>query len=106
MIKFRPDVPESDPDRIRDIEDYPEPIPDGLRPFYTYLPEKGHCIRIIPSILEEQAAKQGPGQISIPCSGQNRAALRDQMGAGISGGADLFHSRLHGLRLPPDDTEY
>ncbi|MGB6066953.1 MAG: hypothetical protein WBG50_19280 [Desulfomonilaceae bacterium] len=105
MIKFRPDVPESEPDRIHDIEDYPEPIPDGLRPFYIYLPDKGHCIRIIPSMLEDQAAKQDPDKYLYPAPVKTvlRCGIRWMQGYPV---APIPFIPGHGLAVPPDDTEY
>ena len=105
MIKLRPEAQDTDSGRIPDIEDYPDPIPDELRPFYTYLPEQGHCIRIIPSMLEEEATKGNPDKYLYPAPVKTvlRCGIRWVQGYPV---APIPFIPGHGLAVPPDDAEY
>jgi hypothetical protein len=105
MIGLHPEAPETEPGRIPDIEDYPEPIPEGLRPYYTYLPDQGHCIKVIPSMFEEEATKGDPDKYLYPAPVKTvlRCGIRWVQGYPV---APIPFIPGHGLAVPPDDAEY
>jgi len=86
------------------IDDYPGIIPPELRPFYAYLGEQGHSIRIIPSTLENEAAKGNPEDYMHPAPVKTvlRCGIRWIKGYPV---APIPFIPGHGLAVPPDDTE-
>ena len=52
MMEFRAEPESTEDDEAKKNEEYLNRIPQNLRTFYTYLPDKGHCINIIPSMFE------------------------------------------------------
>jgi hypothetical protein len=86
------------------IDDYPGVIPDELYPFYTYEPDQGHCIKIIPSMLEDEALQADPDQylLSAPVKTVLRCGYRWMKGFPV---APIPYLPGHGLAVPPEDTE-
>ncbi len=103
MIHFRPE-PEIAQKAAYTAEDYSGYISPELRPFYAYIPEQGHCIRIIPSILEDEVIK-GEGEqhlVPAPVKTVIRCGVRWIEGLPI---APIPFIPGHGLAVPPEDTE-
>ena len=86
------------------IENYPGEIPIDLRDFYVYLPELGHCIRVIPSLLEESAMEGVPEDFLHPAPVKTvlRCGIRWKRGFPV---APIPFIPGHGLAVPPEDTE-
>lgn len=85
--------------------DYPGFIPLDLREFYIYSPDKGHCIKIIPSILEMEATKENPEQFLRPAPVKTvlRCGFRWLKGYPV---APIPFIPSHGLAIPPEDLEF
>lgn len=86
------------------IDDYPGVIPEQLRAFYDYLPEQGHCIRVIPSMFEDKAMEGNPTDFLYPAPVKTvlRCGIRWAKGYPV---APIPFIPGHGLAVPPDDTE-
>ncbi len=86
-------------------DDYPGIIPSELKPFYVYLADKGHCLTIIPSILEAEAAQGDPNEYLHPAPVKTvlRCGVRWINGLPV---APIPFIPGHGLAVPPDDTEF
>lgn len=89
---------------IGGIENYPGDIPVDLRDFYAYLPDLGHCIRVIPSLLEESAMEGVPEDFLHPAPVKTvlRCGIRWKKGFPV---APIPFIPGHGLAVPPEDTE-
>ncbi len=87
------------------IDTYPGIIPDELRPFYEYTPEKGHCIRVIPSILEGDATGGNPEEYLHPAPVKTvlRCGIRWTRGYPV---VPVPFIPGHGMAVPPDDAEF
>jgi hypothetical protein len=79
-------------------------IPPELRPFYEYLPDKGHCIKVIPSSLESEAVEGNAEQLLHPAPVKTvlRCGTRWAKGFPV---APIPYIPGIGLAVPPDDTE-
>lgn len=85
--------------------EYPGYIPEELKPFYAYLPEGGHCIKIIPSTFEREAVEADPDSLLLPAPVKTvlRCGIRWVKGYPV---APVPFIPGHGLAVPPEDTEY
>jgi hypothetical protein len=92
------------PKTSQGIDDYPGVIPEQLRPFYDYLPDQGHCIKVIPSMFEDKAVEGNPSEFlySAPVKTVLRCGIRWVKGYPV---APIPFIPGHGLAVPPDDTE-
>jgi hypothetical protein len=92
------------PTRTGRVEDYPGSIPVELHQFYTYLPDRGHCIQVIPSPLEESAMEGNPEDYLYPAPVKTvlRCGIRWTRGFPV---APIPYIPDHGLAVPPEDTE-
>jgi hypothetical protein len=103
QLKAQP-LTASDPPKVPDIDDYPGTIPEDLRPFYTYIPGQGHCIRTIPSTFEDRAIEGDPTEFihAAPVKTVLRCGVRWAKGYPV---APIPFIPGRGLAVPPDDTE-
>jgi hypothetical protein len=103
MIQFRPNEAEK-VEKTGTADDYPGYIPDELRPFYEYLPDQGHSIRIIPSMLESEAIETNPEEKLLPAPVKTvlRCGIRWVKGFPV---APIPFIPGHGLAVPPEDVE-
>lgn len=87
------------------IENYRGTIPEELKKFYVYLPEQGHCIKIIPSMLEQDSISGNPEEFLYPAPVKTvlRCGIRWVKGYPV---APIPFIPGHGLAVPPDDTEF
>jgi hypothetical protein len=87
------------------LDTYPGIIPAELHPFYEYTPEKGHCIRVIPSILEGEATSGNPEEYlhAAPVKTVLRCGIRWTRGYPV---VPVPFIPGHGLAVPPDDAEF
>jgi hypothetical protein len=85
-------------------DDYSGSIPSELRPFYTYLTGQGHCIKVIPSLLEREADQGNPEDYLLPAPVKTvlRCGIRWMRGFPV---APIPFIPGHGLAVPPEDTE-
>jgi len=97
-----------EPEKVRTgppgLEDYPGYIPEELRPFYEYYPDKGHCIKVISSMFEEEVLK-GKGEDHLtpaPVRTVLRGGVRWVNGYPV---APIPFIPGHGLAVPPEDIE-
>lgn len=95
--------PDVAPDK-RGLEHYHGVIPEELRAYYTYVAEQGHCIKIIPSMLEESARTGNPDEYlhAAPVKTVLRCGIRWIRGYPV---APIPFIPGHGLAVPPDDIE-
>ncbi len=86
------------------IDDYPGTIPPELKPFYSYVPGQGHCINIIPSMLEDRALEASPDEFLAPAPVRTvlRCGFRWVRGYPV---APIPFIPGHGLAVPPEDAE-
>jgi hypothetical protein len=86
------------------LENYSGMIPEDLRDYYIYAPEHGHCITIIPSIMEESARSGNPNDYlhAAPVKTVLRCGIRWVKGYPV---APIPFIPGHGLAVPPDDVE-
>jgi hypothetical protein len=86
------------------LDDYEGHIPEELQPFYTYAPELGHAIAIIPSALEEEAVEGETKSYLYPAPVQTvlRCGVRWVKGYPV---APIPFIPGHGLAVPPEDSE-
>jgi hypothetical protein len=85
-------------------EAYDGMIPSELTKFYVYVTEQGHCIRIIPSMLEKDALAGNPEEFLYP------APVKTVLRCGVRWAKEYPVAPIpfipgHGLAVPPDDTE-
>ncbi len=80
-------------------------IPDDLRPFYIYDPEHGHCLKIIPSILEQDALVGNPEELLYPAPIKTALRCDYRWIKGFPIAAIPFIPGM-GLAGPPEDKEY
>ncbi|MBI5249365.1 MAG: hypothetical protein HY912_07715 [Desulfomonile tiedjei] len=104
MIELRPDAPGTGPDKPKGADDYDGYIPLDLRDFYSYDPSEGHCIRIIPSMLEQDAVLGNPEEYlhAAPVKSVLRCGFRWVKGFPV---APIPYIPGLGLAVPPDDKE-
>lgn len=104
MIELHPDASKTAVGKEKSADDYDGFIPLDLREFYRYDPEEGHCIRIIPSILEEEAMLGNPEDYmhSAPVKSVLRCGIRWVKGFPV---APIPYIPGLGLAVPPDDKE-
>lgn len=88
----------------RGLENYQGIIPEELRAYYTYVTDQGHCIKIIPSMLEESAKSGNPDDYlhAAPIKTVLRCGIRWIKGYPV---APIPFIPGHGLAVPPDDIE-
>lgn len=88
----------------RGLEHYQGTIPDELRAYYTYVADQGHCIKIIPSMLEDNARSGNPDEYlhAAPVKTVLRCGIRWIRGYPV---APIPYIPGHGLAVPPDDIE-
>jgi len=86
------------------LENYSGRIPDDLKDYYIYSVEKGHCITIIPSMMEEHARSGNPRDYlhAAPIKTVLRCGIRWISGYPV---APIPFIPGHGLAVPPDDVE-
>lgn len=103
MIQLQPE-PEELLARTGTADDYPGFIPEELHEFYVYLPDQGHCIKVIPSAHEEMAMKGNPEEFLAPAPVKTvmRGGVRWVKGYPI---APIPFIPGLGLAVPPDDKE-
>lgn len=103
MIEMGASIREEDQPRGR--ESYTGTIPEELEPYYVYTEDQGHCIRVIPSILEDDATQGNPEEYlhAAPVKTVLRCGLRWTRGYPV---APVPFIPGHGLAVPPDDTEF
>lgn len=87
------------------LETYSGTIPEELHRFYEYSPEKGHSIRVIPSILEGEATGGNPEEYLHAALVKTvlRCGIRWTRGYPV---APIPFIPGHGLAVPPDDSEF
>jgi hypothetical protein len=104
LIEFRPDGGQGS-GKHKTVEDYPGYIPEELRPFYSYDANQGHSIRIIPSMLEQDALLGNPEDFVHPAPVKSvvRCGIRWIKGFPV---AAIPFIPGHGLAVPPDDSEF
>jgi hypothetical protein len=104
MIEFRPDSEKSEDASEPGLQTYPGVIPAELAPFYVYVPGQGHCINIVPSLLEKEAAEGDPTGFLHPAPVKTvlRCGIRWVQGHPV---APIPFIPGHGLAVPPDDVE-
>lgn len=104
MIEFRPETDTSEDVSEPGLQTYSGVIPGELAPFYTYVPDKGHCINIVPSVFEQQAATNDPSRYLHPAPVKTvlRCGIRWVQGYPV---APIPFIPGHGLAVPPDDVE-
>jgi hypothetical protein len=104
MIQLRPAAPEVVPVADKTPDAYRGHIPEDLRPFYVYDSEKGHCIRIIPSMLEGDVMPYNAEDLLLPAPIKTvlRCGIRWVKGYPV---APIPLIPGHGLAVPPEDTE-
>ncbi len=105
MIQLGAEGEQAEEKQSHGIEDYPGAIPDQLKPFYDYLPEQGHCIRVVPSTFEDKAMDGNPTEFLFPAPVKTvlRCGIRWAKGYPV---APIPFIPGHGLAVPPDDTEF
>jgi hypothetical protein len=105
MIDLKPDAGLTELDLQSQINAYQENLPEELRPFYLYVPDKGHCIKVIPSVFEEQASEGNPQEFVHPAPVKTvlRCGIRWIKGFPV---APIPFIPGHGLAVPPDDSEF
>jgi len=103
-MELREEEKDLPPTDKRDLEHYQGIIPDELRAYYTYVADQGHCIRIIPSMLEENAKTGNPDEYlhAAPVKTVLRCGIRWIKGFPV---APIPYIPGHGLAVPPDDIE-
>lgn len=79
-------------------------IPPELQGFYTYHEGAGHCIMVIPSMLEAEAEAGDPEALLLPAPVRTvlRCGFRWLKGHPV---APIPFIPGHGLAVPPEDTE-
>jgi hypothetical protein len=104
MIQFKPSPEDGVHTADGTVDDYPGHIPEDLRPFYVYVPEQGHCIRVIPSMLEEEVMPYNAEDLLQPAPVKTvlRCGIRWVKGYPV---APIPLIPGHGLAVPPEDTE-
>ncbi len=104
MIELRPDG-QSASDKPKSADEYDGFIPLDLREFYSYDPVEGHCIRIIPSTLEQDAILGDPEEYlyAAPVKSVLRCGIRWVKGYPV---APIPYIPGVGLAVPPDDKEF
>jgi hypothetical protein len=105
MIEMGSHLRESAEDRTPGLETYPGIIPEELKSFYVYTEDQGHCIRVIPSTLEEDATTGNPEEHLHPAPVKTvlRCGIRWTRGFPV---AAVPFIPGHGLAVPPDDAEF
>lgn len=105
MMEFRPEPDYTEDDEVKKTEDYLSSIPENLRPFYAYVPDKGHCIKVIPSAFEHEAEVGNPEDFVhyAPVKTVLRCGIRWIKGYPV---APIPFIPGLGLAVPPDDTEF
>jgi hypothetical protein len=104
LIETRQGTEDAGPPPAVGIEDYSGVIPNDLHDFYVYAEDQGHCIRVIPSTLEERAQAGNPVDFLHPAP--VKTVLRG--GYRWAGGypvAPIPFIPGMGLAVPPDDVE-
>jgi hypothetical protein len=87
------------------IDDYEGTIPIDLHPFYIYLDQEGHCIRVIPSMMEDDALSGDPEEYLLPAPIKTvlRCGIRWIKGFPV---AAVPYIPGYGLAVPPEDREF
>ena len=90
---------------VHGLDTYQGTIPEELKQFYVYTEDQGHCIRVIPSILEDDATRGNPEEHLFPAPVKTvlRCGLRWTRGYPV---VPVPFIPGHGLAVPPDDTEF
>ncbi len=103
MLEFRADGKgdEFDPNKPRE---YPGFIPSDLMPFYEYLPDQGHCIKVIPSSLESEATEGCAEDFLHPAPVKTVLRCGTRWVKGLPVAPIPFIPGM-GMAVPPDDTE-
>lgn len=104
IIELRAEGPSPLAEPSDAIGGYEGVIPEELAGFYRYVPEKGHCIQIIPSILEQEALVGNPQEFLYP------APVKTVLRCGVRWLREYPVAPIpfipgYGLAVPPDDTE-
>lgn len=104
LIEFRPESDEPEGGSEPGLQTYSGVIPDELIPFYIYIPGKGHCINIVPSLFEKEAEADDPSRFLHPAPVKTvlRCGIRWVRGHPV---APIPYIPGHGLAVPPDDME-
>jgi len=105
IIEYQPQHTEPRGDKLEGVEAYEGFIPDELEPFYVYAAGQGHCIKIIPSMLEQQALAGDPEEFLYP------APVKTVLRCGVRWMKEFPVAPIpfipgHGLAVPPDDSEF
>jgi hypothetical protein len=105
IIQIHPEDDELTPEKVEGVDAYEGMIPAELRDFYVYVTGQGHCIRIIPSILENDALDGNPEEFLYP------APVKTVLRCGVRWVKDYPVAPIpfipgHGLAVPPDDAEF
>jgi hypothetical protein len=85
-------------------DEYQGCIPENLRPLYAYVPNEGHCIKVIPSSMEQDAILGAPEDFLYPAPVKTvlRCGVRWVKGYPV---APIPFIPGHGLVAPPEDKE-
>lgn len=104
MIELKPRTSGMDQPEMG-AREYEGPMPEELKPFYIYDDVHGHCIRIIPSLFEEDVLEKDPVLLLYPAPIKTvlRCGIRWSNGYPI---APIPFIPGHGLAVPPDDAEF
>jgi hypothetical protein len=105
IVRLKSETEQVEETKPLGIEDYPGVIPEELKPFYDYLPEQGHCIRVVPSTFEDKAIDGNPKDLLLPAPVKTvlRCGIRWAKGYPV---APIPFIPGHGLAVPPDDAEF
>ncbi len=105
MVQSDSSRTESDKRQSHSVNDYPGFIPLDLRDFYRYEPEMGHCVSIIPSNREDEAASLNIEDFLEPAPVKTvlRCGVRWIKGYPV---APIPFIPGHGLAIPPEDVEF
>ena len=104
MIEFSPESKSPGLKGAFTVDEYPGIIPTELKPFYEYVSDLGHCIKIIPSTNEAEASEGDPASQLLPAPVKTvlRCGVRWKAGHPV---APIPFIPGHGLAVPPDDVE-
>jgi hypothetical protein len=105
IIEIHNEDPGAIAEKVDGSESYEGLIPLELTQFYVYVPGQGHCIKIIPSMLEQNALAGNPEEFLHP------APVKTVLRCGVRWLRDYPVAPIpfipgHGLAVPPDDAEF
>ncbi len=102
MIDVRPET--ESVSSLPKTDEYQGYIPENLKFLYSYVTDKGHCIKVVPSIFEQDAISGDPEDFLHPAPVKTvlRCGIRWVKGYPV---APIPFIPGHGLAAPPEDNE-